>query len=102
MKNVIGFAAVVLMLSATSAFAQPQAKEIAYVATCTTGVHVDDKASNAVTCGKPSITGSGYVIEMATDAGGSVQCPKGYNYIGHVPDTHGSGGSLQHFACVKS
>ena len=102
MKKVILFAAIALMVFAHSASAQPQAKEIAYVASCQSGVHVYDKASNAVTCGKPASSGSGYVIQMATDANGSVQCPKGYSYIGHVQNTLGTGGNLQHFACVKS
>lgn len=102
MKKVILFAVLALGLSVQVAHAQPQAKEIAYVGSCMQGVHVYDKASGTVTCGKPAMSGSGYVIEMATDAGGTAQCPKGYSYIGHVPDTHGTGPSLQHFACVKS
>ncbi len=102
MKKVILLAALTLLVGVHSADAQPQAKEIAYVASCQTGVHVYDKAANAVTCGKPAISGSGYVIEMATDANGVAQCPKGYSFIGHVPNTHGTGSNLQHFACVKS
>lgn len=102
MKKMLMFATVALMLSVTSAIAQPQAKEIAYAPSCAKGVHIYDKANDAVTCGKPAPSGSGYVIEMATDTGTVPQCPKGYNFIGFVPDTHGSGPTLQHFACVKS
>lgn len=101
MKKIIGLAVVALLVSATGAFAQPQAKEIAFVTSCAKGVHVYDKAADAVTCGKPAMSGSGYVIEMATDANGQAQCPKGYNYIGHVQGSQ-MGGSLQHYACVKS
>ncbi len=101
MKKVILIAGLAWVLCVNGAIAQPQAKEIAYVPTCSKGVHVYDKSVDSVTCGKPAMSGSGYVIEMATDASGTVQCPKGYSYIGHVQNTH-AGTGLQHFACVRN
>lgn len=101
MKKIIALAVVALLVSVTGAMAQPQAKEIAFTTSCAKGVHVYDKSANAVTCGKPAMSGSGYVIEMATDTSGQVQCPKGYSYIGHVQNSQ-MGSSLQHYACVKS
>lgn len=100
MKKIIALAVVALLVSGTSAIAQPQAKEIAYVTSCAKGVHVYDKVTDSVTCGKPAMSGTGYVIEMATDAKGNAQCPKGYNYIGHVQGSQ-MGSGLQHYACVK-
>ena len=101
MKKVILFAGLALMLCVQSAVAQPQAKEIAYAPSCAKGVHVYDKSADAVTCGTPHPSGTGYVIEMAADSNSTPQCPKGYNFIGLLQGTK-SDAVLKHFACVKS
>lgn len=99
MKKILLLAAIASTLLFSAASAQPQAREIAFAQSCDKGVHVFDKQNNAVTCGKPQASGSGYVIQMATDGNGNVQCPRGYNYIGHIQGAVSDG--LQHFACAK-
>ncbi|NDE90554.1 MAG: hypothetical protein EB059_05370 [Alphaproteobacteria bacterium] len=101
MKKLVWSLVVLSLLHSSDASAQPQAQEIAFVSNCAQGVHVYDKTANAVTCGKPAASGSGYVIEMATDAASTAQCPQGYSFVGKIKGSmHGD--SLQHFACVKS
>lgn len=101
MKKVILLAALAMLFCVNSAVAQPQAKEIAYAPSCAKGVHVYDKAADAVTCGTPAASGTGYVIEMASDNKSTPQCPKGYNFIGYVQGTMNNS-VMQHYACVKS
>ncbi|MBI3418614.1 MAG: hypothetical protein HY053_00565 [Proteobacteria bacterium] len=107
MRKIFYFVALFALVFATSAQAQPLAKEIAFERACTDGVPLYNKASDAVGCGKLAQGGQGYVIEMATERSHTPSCPQGYSYIGNLDQAslaaRGITGStkLQYFACAK-
>jgi len=107
MKKILLATALCVLAFASGAQAQPEAKEIAFARPCPSGVPVYNKADDKVACGQLAQSGSGYVIEMASQHGTPTTCPKGFAFIGTlnkeslaqrgITDT----GSLQYFACVK-
>lgn len=89
------------MLMPLLASATPLAKEIAFSRSCSSGVPVYDNAQGTISCGKPKMGGTGYVIEMATNPDGSATCPNGFSYVGVVKGM-GDGAGIQRYACAKN
>lgn len=107
MKKIVLASALCLLALASSAHAQPQAKEIAFARPCPAGVPVYNKTDDKVACGQLAQNGTGYVIEMASQKNVAPACPTGFNFIGTLNkeslEQRGihADGSLQYFACVK-
>jgi hypothetical protein len=90
-----------LLLMPALVQAEMKAKEIAFARPCAQGVPTYDATKDAINCATPKMGGSGYVIEMATNADGSATCPGGFHYIGHISGS-GTQAGLQRFACAKN
>jgi hypothetical protein len=101
MRKLFLTAAFLLPFMVGDGYAQPLATEISFTSPCTKGVRVFDKSTQSIACGTLQTSGAGYVIEMASDIGTKAQCPRGYEFIGHVNNS-AMGGNVQHFACAKS